>query len=92
MSSFIFSEKSKKKNEKVIEFYTVKTDLFIHHTVTAVQRTRLGTTNAAEILLKGKTCKFNVSFILTEISRISFSGGYGISTGCVFVVLSNFKL
>ena len=31
-----------------------------------------GTTNAAvQILLTGKKCKFNVSFILTEISRVS---------------------
>ena len=60
--------------------------------VTAVQRMRLGTTNAAEILLTGKRCKCNVSFILTEISRDSFSGGYGITTGCVLVVLSKFQV
>ena len=34
--------------------------------------------------------KFNVSFILTEISRVSFSGDYGITRTCVFVVLSKF--
>ena len=46
--------------------------------------------SAAEILLTGKKCKFNVSFILTEMSQVSFSGGYGITRGCVFVVLSKF--
>ena len=58
--------------------------------VAAVQRTRPGTTNAVEILLMGKQCKFNVSFILTEILRISFCGVYGITRGWVFVVLSKF--
>ena len=58
--------------------------------VTAVQQTRLGTTNADEILLTGKKCKFNVSSIFTKISHVSFSDGYGITTGCGFVVLSKF--
>ena len=35
--------------------------------VTAVQRTQLDATNAAEILLTGKKCNFNISFILMEI-------------------------
>ena len=37
-----------------------------------------------------KKCNFNVSFILTEISRVSFSGGYGITRVVFFVVLSKF--
>ena len=40
----------------------------------------------------GKKCNFNVSFILTELSRVSFSGGYGITKDCVFVVLSKFQV
>ena len=43
-----------------------------------------------EILLTGEKCRFNVSFVLTEIGWVSFSGGYGITRGCVFVVLSKF--
>ena len=48
-------------------------------------RTRLDTMNLVEILLTGKMCKFNVFFISTEISRVSFSGGYWITRGCFFV-------
>ena len=67
-----------------------KYDLSYHSPITAVQRTRLGTTNAVEILLTGKKCNFNVSFILMEISRVLFSGGYGITR--VFFFCPNFRL
>ena len=58
--------------------------------VTAVQRTRLGTTNAVEILLMGK--KYDVSFIMKEISRVLFSGYYRITRACVFLFCPNFRL
>ena len=41
---------------------------------------------------KSKTNKFNVSFILTEIARVSFSGGYGITRGVCLLFCPNFKL
>ena len=79
-----------KKNYTLVKYRETFYGRLMPTPVTAVQRTRLDTTNTVEILLTGKKCKFNVSFILTETSRVSFSGGYGITRGCVFVVLCKF--
>ena len=59
--------------------------------VTAIQRTRLGTTYAAEILLTGKMRKFNVSIILTY-HEFRFLVVMGLQEAVFLSFCPNFKL